>query len=65
MAERAKEVLGLDLPLTHSLLGELVAARRPSVTTALTSLAVEGKVERDGRSWLLRGGPPPDYAELP
>jgi hypothetical protein len=52
----------VDLSLTHSLLGELVAARRPSVTTALSSLAAEGKVERDGSSWLLRGGPPPDYA---
>jgi CRP/FNR family transcriptional regulator, cyclic AMP receptor protein len=54
----------VELPLTHSLLGELVAARRPSVTTALTSLAAEGKVERDGGSWLLRGAPPADYADL-
>jgi CRP/FNR family cyclic AMP-dependent transcriptional regulator len=54
----------VELPLTHSLLGELVAARRPSVTTALSNLAAEGKVERDGGSWLLRGGPPADYADL-
>jgi hypothetical protein len=54
----------LELPLTHSLLGELVAARRPSVTTALAGLAAEGKVERDGGAWLLRGEPPADYADL-
>lgn len=53
----------VDLPLTHSLLGELVAARRPSVTTALSDLAAAGKVERDGGSWLLRGDPPADHAD--
>lgn len=58
------EGVTLVLPLTHSLLGELVAARRPSVTTALSTLAAEGKVERDGGSWLLRGAPPADYADL-
>jgi hypothetical protein len=59
------EGVTVDLPLTHSLLGELVAARRPSVTTALAGLAAEGCVERHDGSWLLRGGPPSDYAELP
>lgn len=54
----------VELPLTHSLLGELVAARRPSVTTALSKLAAEGKVERDGPHWLLGGGPPVDLAQL-
>jgi hypothetical protein len=54
----------LDLPLTHSLLAELVAARRPSVTTALSGLAAAGSVERSGRVWVLRGGPPPDLGEL-
>jgi hypothetical protein len=54
----------IEVPLTHSLLGELVAARRPSVSTALSNLAAEGKVERDGGSWLLRGGPPADYEDL-
>ena len=58
------EGVSVEVPLTHSLLGELVAARRPSVTTALSSLAAEGKVERDGGAWLLRGGPPADYADL-
>ena len=58
------EGVRVELPLTHSLLGELVAARRPSVTTALSKLAAEGKVEREGRSWLLRGAPPADYGDL-
>jgi CRP/FNR family transcriptional regulator, cyclic AMP receptor protein len=58
------EGVRIELPLTHSLLGELVAARRPSVTTALSGLVAEGKVEREGGSWLLRGGPPADYADL-
>jgi hypothetical protein len=58
------EGVRVEVPLTHSLLGELVAARRPSVTTALSGLAAEGKVERDGGAWLLRGGPPVDYADL-
>jgi CRP/FNR family cyclic AMP-dependent transcriptional regulator len=58
------EGVRVELPLTHALLGELVAARRPSVTTALSSLAAEGKVERDGGTWFLRDGPPADYADL-
>lgn len=54
----------VTLPLTHALLSELVAARRPSVTTALSALRAEGAVERDGRTWILRGGPPAELAEL-
>lgn len=54
----------VEVPLTHALLGELVAARRPSVTTALAGLAADGRVTRDGGAWLLRGGPPPDLVEL-
>jgi hypothetical protein len=50
----------VELPLTHALLGELVAARRPSVTTALSRLAEDGSVERREGVWLLRGTPPPD-----
>lgn len=40
-------------PLTHSLLAELVAARRPSVTTALGNLAESGEVIRNGGEWVL------------
>jgi len=45
----------LPLPLTHSLLAELVAARRPSVTKALVALREEGVLLRDGEGWRLQG----------
>ncbi len=45
-------------PLTHALLADLVAARRPSVTTALRALAEDGSVTSAGDAWLLAGGPP-------
>ena len=48
----------LDLPLTHEVLSHLVAARRPSVSGALTKLADQGRLERDGRRWVLHGEPP-------
>jgi CRP/FNR family transcriptional regulator, cyclic AMP receptor protein len=54
----------LDLPLTHQVLGRLVGAQRPSVTTALSDLARRGVIERreDG-AWVLRGDPPAVGAE--
>jgi CRP/FNR family cyclic AMP-dependent transcriptional regulator len=48
----------LDVPLTHELLSHLAAARRPSVSGALTRLAESGRVKRVGRSWVLYGEPP-------
>jgi CRP-like cAMP-binding protein len=48
----------LDLPLTHELLSHLAAARRPSVSGALTRLAESDRVRRVGRVWVLRGDPP-------
>jgi hypothetical protein len=48
----------LDLPLTHEVLSHLVAARRPSVSGALTKLAEQGRLHRDGRRWVLSGDPP-------
>ena len=48
----------LDLPLTHEVLSYLVAARRPSVSGALTKLAGQGRVWRNGRGWVLDGEPP-------
>jgi CRP/FNR family cyclic AMP-dependent transcriptional regulator len=44
--------------LTHDVIAELVGARRPSVTTALTGLERDGKVERVRDGWLLLGDPP-------
>jgi CRP-like cAMP-binding protein len=41
-------------PLTHALLAELVAARRPSVSAALGVLAERGEITRSGNEWTLR-----------
>jgi CRP-like cAMP-binding protein len=49
----------LRLRLTHEVISHLVAARRPSVSAALTRLAKRGVLRRDGAEWLL-SGPPPD-----
>ena len=43
----------IALPLTHSLLGEMVAVRRPSVTSALARLREERVLVRRERGWLL------------
>jgi CRP/FNR family transcriptional regulator, cyclic AMP receptor protein len=48
----------LRLRLTHEVISHLVAARRPSVSAALTRLAKRGVLRRDGGEWLLRGPPP-------
>ncbi len=56
--------VSVEVPLTHGLLGELVAARRPSVTTALAALAGTGQVTREGGRWLLRGSPPEAVVDL-
>src|SRR4051812_42233713 len=63
LAERWGRVSGqgviVPLPLTHRILGQLVGARRPTVSTALAELADREELQRrpDG-SWLLRGDPP-------
>ena len=48
----------VDLPLTHEVLSHLAAARRPSVSSALTKLAEQGRLRRNGRGWVLVGEPP-------
>ena len=63
LAERWGRVAGdgvvVPLALTHRILGQLVGARRPTVSTALGELAQRGELTRrpDG-AWLLRGDPP-------
>jgi CRP/FNR family transcriptional regulator, cyclic AMP receptor protein len=49
----------LDLPkLTHEMIANMIAARRPSVTTGLRHLRDLGLVEVQSRGrWLLRGDP--------
>lgn len=63
LAERwgdpAKEGIRIPIGLPHRLLAELVGARRPSVTTALTSLQEEGRLAHASDGCLvLRGDPP-------
>jgi hypothetical protein len=63
MADRWGKVTpeGVSVPvkLTHQLLGRLVGAQRPSVTTALKQLLEDGLLSRsaDG-TWMLHGEPP-------
>jgi CRP/FNR family transcriptional regulator, cyclic AMP receptor protein len=49
----------VPLDISHRLLGQLVGARRPTVSTAIGQLTREGLVHRraDG-AWLLHGDPP-------
>jgi hypothetical protein len=48
----------LPLRLTHSVLADLVAARRPTVTSALSELSRRGLVRFSHDVWVLSGGPP-------
>jgi CRP/FNR family cyclic AMP-dependent transcriptional regulator len=51
---------GVALPMTlsHRMLGQLIGARRPTVSTALGELAKQGEIaRRDDGTWLLTGAP--------
>jgi CRP-like cAMP-binding protein len=54
---RADGVL-VPLRLTHAILADLVAARRPTVTSALAELGREELVRSVPEGWLLIGEPP-------
>jgi CRP-like cAMP-binding protein len=54
----------VPLRLTHTLLAELAAARRPTVTTALSELARRKLVVTQSDGWLLCGQPPGELMEL-
>ena len=62
LAERWGRVSGgeilVPLPLSHMELAQMVAARRPSVTSAMSALQRAGTVTRVKEGWLLRGSPP-------
>jgi CRP-like cAMP-binding protein len=65
LAERwgtvSREGVIVPVRLSHELLGEIVGARRPTVTTALSMLAERGEiVRRRDRTWLITGPPPGD-----
>jgi CRP/FNR family cyclic AMP-dependent transcriptional regulator len=62
---RTGEVL-LPLRLTHAVLAEITAARRPTVTSALSDLARRGVVvPNDEGGWLLYGEPPGEDLSSP
>lgn len=58
------EWVEIPVPLTHGTLAELVAARRPSVTTALSHLSEREVLQRVERGWRLRGKVPPELLEV-
>jgi hypothetical protein len=56
----SRDGIVVPLALSHRLIGELVGARRPTVSTALAELARAGRlVRRDDGTWLLTGEPMP------
>jgi CRP-like cAMP-binding protein len=48
----------LHLPLTHDAIGELIGARRSTVTLALSKLAARGSLIRQRNDWLIQEPPP-------
>jgi CRP/FNR family transcriptional regulator, cyclic AMP receptor protein len=56
--------VSLPLRLTHSVLADLAAAQRPTVTSALSELAKRGLVAQVDDGWLLSGNPPGELLEL-
>jgi CRP/FNR family cyclic AMP-dependent transcriptional regulator len=55
----------LPMALTHDTLGELIGARRPTVTLALKELAERGSLFRQDREWLLLEPPPQGPRPVP
>jgi CRP/FNR family cyclic AMP-dependent transcriptional regulator len=54
----------LRVRLTHTVLADLVAARRPTVTSALSDLARRRLVRWADHAWLLSGEPPGELLDL-
>ncbi|HTZ85334.1 MAG TPA: Crp/Fnr family transcriptional regulator [Solirubrobacteraceae bacterium] len=57
----------VPMRLTHAILADLLAARRPTVSGALSALERSGLVEQTSEGWMLSGSPPselPTVAEL-
>jgi CRP-like cAMP-binding protein len=57
--------ISVRLRLSHEVLGQLVGSQRASVTTGLRHIDESGRIVRraDG-TWLLRGSPPDELAEI-
>jgi CRP/FNR family transcriptional regulator, cyclic AMP receptor protein len=54
----------LRMRLTHAVLADLVAARRPTVTSAISELVKGGLVQTSGEEWVLFGEPPGELSGL-
>jgi hypothetical protein len=54
----------LPMRLTHAILADLVAARRPTVTSAISELVRNGLVRSSGDEWILFGEPPAELSRL-
>jgi len=54
----------LPLHLTQDVLADLVAARRQTVSSALSLLAKQGVVRAEPGGWLLHGEPPPELLAI-
>jgi CRP-like cAMP-binding protein len=57
-------VVTVPLRLTHAVLAELAAARRPTVTSALTGLSRRGLVRSTDAGWVLSGEPPGELGDV-
>ena len=56
--------VAVELRLSHTVLADLIAAQRPSVTGALGALADQGLVRPLADGWLLPGDPPRELLEI-
>jgi CRP/FNR family transcriptional regulator, cyclic AMP receptor protein len=57
--------ISIRLRISHELLGHLVGSRRASVTTGLGRIGESGLlVRKTDSTWLLRGSPPEELAEI-
>lgn len=54
----------LPVRLTHAVLADLVAARRPTVTSALSELSRTGRARQVQDGWLLSGEPPGELLDV-
>ena len=54
----------VPMRLTHAILAELLAARRPTISAALGSLEREELLEQTSAGWLLHGSPPGEMAVI-
>jgi CRP-like cAMP-binding protein len=60
----APDGVRLPLRLTHTVLSDLVAARRPTVSSSLSKLARQGLVTAGDGGWLLSGPPPTELLQI-